>query len=797
MTDPHTIKANVASMIDQGAQEAEIDRYLASEGTSAEALRGPSRLAPDDEAAYASLAANPRTGKAELKAFAAEKGITLRDGDIDAFLSARNKGSRVSKRVVYENLPKAPKASLAQNIGAAVGTALDGVLPGMARTDRGIHGVINNAVQTAIGDETFDPAAAFQQGKDEQDYAQARFGVDHSDASTVASGLGMVAGLALPEARVVRGAGLLPGMANAALTAGGYGALSGALNETGGGNLENMALGAGVGGVIGAAAPLAFRGAAAAAGSVRRNVPGADATARFLANLPRRAFRQALEQPGDAAAAQAERILNRQLEGATIQTGMGTGTMPATPSAIATEVSRRQALGVPAVPADVSEVTQRVTARALRGEGPSTSRARSLLMARQAEQGARIRGHVTDELGPAVDPIQEAAAISARASREAAPMYREAYEQPMVLTPEIEAIMATPAFRDAVPQAVRNIRNAQRNPQALGFRIDADDRVTGVDGLSVEAFDQIVRAMKDNATAAGTLNPITNQVIHNSNSVHINSRAKDLQGHLGTQNGAYRDAVGTYADDMAIRDAMGRGGKVSSLTGHEINAQARTMPRHAQEAWVAGARTALADEAVAAGLEPARNGSQRTRQSLGLSGAGRAAAGGDPTKQAAIETLAQRPGVVGRLDDRLEAEDQAYETFARAARNGPPVSQDDEAFRNASQLLGTAGKVAIGGWRGAALDLLKGGQAGTFQFRRNLNDRTAELLTATNPADVRLGMEALEGRAASDDRRRRRVNRAALQMSRSGILTLAGEPTDQNDIDGVLARYPEYAFDPR
>ncbi|MGK6323470.1 hypothetical protein ACMGDM_10300 [Sphingomonas sp. DT-51] len=800
MADAQTIKANVAAMIDQGAPEADIDRYLASEGTSAQALRG-GRLAPADEEAYASLAANPSTAKADLKGFASQHGITLRDGDIDAFLAARNKGSRVSKRVVYENLPRAPKASLAQNIGAMVGTAVDGVLPGVARTDRGIHGVISNAAKSLVGSEEFDPAAAFQQSKDEQDYAQARFGMEHPDASVAATVAGLAGSFALPEVRAVRGSGALAGAANSALTGAGYGALAGALNETGGGRLENMGTSALVGGGFGAGAPLALRGTAALAGGVRRNVPGMDATARFLANVPRRVLRSPLEQLGDAAAAQAERVLNRQLDGAAIATGMGTGTVPATPAAIADEVGRRQGLGVPAVPADVSPNIQRATARALRGEGPATSRARSMLMARQAEQGARIRQHITAELGPTVDPIEEAAAIIARAKREAAPMYQEAYDQPMVLTPEIEAIMATPAFRDALPQAVRNIRNAQRDPQPLGFRIDADNRITGTDGLSVEAFDQIIRAMRDNATSAGTLNPLTGRVIHNSNSVHINSRAQDLQGHLGAQNGAYRDAVGTYADEMAIRDALDRGGKVSSLSGHEINAQARVMPRHAQEGWTAGARTALADEAVAAGLEPARNVAQRTRQSLGLSGAGRAAAGGDPTKQAAVEALSRRPGVIGRIDDRLEAEDQAYETFAQVARGGPPVPQDDQTLREASQLLGAAGKVATGGWRGAALDVLKGGERGTFQFRRGVDDRTASLLTAMDPAEVRQGMAALEARTVSDDRRRRRMNQGALRMSRTGVLTLAGEPMDEMSADdqwaGDVLRYPDYAVDPR
>ncbi len=763
------------------------------------------RLPEADEAAYASLAANPSTGKAELKAFAAEKGITLRDGDIDAFLAARNKGSRVSKRVVYENLPKAPKASLAQNIGAAVGTALDGVLPGVARTDRGIHGVINNAVQSTIGDETFDPAAAFQQGKDEQDYAQARFGVDHPDASLAATAAGLAGSFALPEARVVHGAGLLPGIGNAALTAGGYGALSGVLNETGGGNLENMALGAGVGAGLGAAAPMAFRGLSGASGIVRRNVPGADATARFLANVPRRALRQPLAQPGDAAAAQAERVLNRQLEDSTISTGMGAGNVPASPSAIAAEVMRRQDLGVPAVPADVSDVTQRATARALRGEGPATSRARTLLMARQAQQGTRVRGHITDELGPAVDPIRAVDDINRRASEEAAPLYEQAYSLPMRITPEIEAIARTPAFRDAVPTAIRNIRNAGRDPLAVGFRNravhgqepDFDLPAEQVRTLSTEGFDQVIRAMRDNGQAAMDTSGFRPR--NTTNSVHINARAGDLRNQLADQNGAYRDVQAMYADEMGVREALENGQDVAKLTGPEITAQMGDMrAQNAREAWTTGARTALADDAIEAGLKPTANVAQRTRQQLGLSGAGLEAAAGDRVKQEAVEAMTGRPGAIRRLDDRLEAENQAFATLARL---GPSSSRDEQAVADTLKALGVAGKAATGGWKWAALDMLSGGQRGTFGFRRGVDERTAALLTEGAPEALQANMAALERRGALDDRHRQRLHATGAHTARLGISQLAGvsaDPAPPEDdllaVDPFGVRFPQYRF---
>lgn len=779
------IKANVGSMIDQGATEAEIDRYLASEGATAQDLQsGPKKLSSEDEKAYVSLAQNPKTTAADLKGFAKDHGITIRDSDIAGFLQARDKGSRVAKKVIYENLPKPPPASLAQNIGAAVGRAVDGVIPGLARTDRGVHGVVNNALGALTGSEDFDPSHAFQQGKDEQDMAQARFGVEHPDMDTAAALAGLAGGFALPEAKVFKGAGLLKGMGNAALTGVGYGALSGALNETGGGNLENAALGGLFGGFLGAAAPPVLHGAAALGSSVRRNVPGTDATARFLANLPRRAFKQPLEQPGDAARAQAERLLAQELEGGTIMTGMGTGTVPSTPANIADEVARRQAMGVPAMPADVSEPGRRVTAWALRGNGPAATRARNLLVARQDQQGQRIRGHITEELGPAVDPIQAVDDINRRASSAARSGYEAAYAQPMLITPEIGQIMGTPAFRDALPQAFDNIRNGMGDPHAMGFRTIPDTpnalppdlpHFRASDGslvvadpktLSVEAFDQVARAMGDAGRAAMDTSGFRPR--NTTNSVHINARANDLRRHLGDQNEAYRDVTANYADEMALRDALEQGQGVAKLSGHEINAQARDMPGHAQEAWMTGARTALADDATKVGLRPTVNVAQRTRQSLGLSGAGQEAALGDQTKQQAIEALSGRPGAIQRIDDRLEAESQAFQTFkdAAASVSAWPSHEQMDARELGGKVINVAGKALKGRFVSAASELAHGSPNGVLKFRQDLADHQAALMTATDSGSVADAMHAIMSRAQKDADFAHALNKAGIKPSK-------------------------------
>ncbi|RXZ34837.1 hypothetical protein EO081_04035 [Sphingomonas desiccabilis] len=761
-------------MIEQGAPEAEIDTYVASEGVSAEDLRD-ARMDAGDEQAYAALAADPRTTAADLKGFVKQRGFSLNDADIDAFMAARQQGSKVGRKVVYEGEAH-PPVSLAQNLGAAAGKFADAILPGVAGLDRGVHKVTANAAQALLGNEEFDPSAAFQQGKDEQDFSQSLFDAQHPNASTAASAAGLVGSLLLPEARVLRGSGMLPGMGNAALTAGGYGALSGALNDSGGGRVENAILGGVAGAGLGAAAAPAFRGAAAIGSAARRNVPGVDATARFLENVPRRFRNQPLAQPGDAAAAQGERILADELPQGTIATGMGTGGAQATPQAIEAEVARRAAMNVPAMPVDVSEKGRRITGWALQGNGPMATRARNMLLQRQAAQGSRIRGHLAEELGPAVDPVQAVDQINRRASAASGPGYQAAYAQPMVLTPEIEGIMRTPAFQDALPQALRNIRNAQRDPVELGFRLDRDGNIAGTRTLTVEGFDQVIRAMRDAGQAAMDTSGFRPR--NTTNSVHINDRVRDLRGHLADQNEAYRDVTANYADEMALRDALGAGQEVSKLTGPEIAGQMRDMPQHAQEAWMTGAQTALADEATQAGLKPTANVAQRTRQSLGMSGAGAHASMGDQAKQQALEAMSGRPGLMNRLADRLEAEDQGFKAFHEAFGNSKtqPRQAMDEAL--SGQALQVAGRAARGDIIGAVASVLfQGNPRGTLRFKQDVQDRISELMTATGAADVQTAMRAIARRAQQDAAFADALNRAGIKPSKIAAILAASQDT--------------------
>jgi hypothetical protein len=819
MADTARIRANVGTMIDKGADEAEIDTYLASEGLTAQDLSG-ARMSPQDEQAYAALAADPDSDAAAIKGFLTERGFNASDEDVAGFLQARQGGARVAGSVRYK-LPKAPPRPRQnrpntglETASATAQEALNGVLPNAGRFMAGVGGVIGNAIAAPLSDQVdFDPFAAFSEEEAASDLSRERLEEDNPTLANAAWGAGLIGPFALPQARILQGGGLLRGAGNGAITAGGYGALSGAMNNTGEGRGVNALYGGSFGATAGAAAPFLARGGASLASSARRNIPGVDAASRAVGNGFARLRGNPAAGADDAAHAQAERILGETLPDSRIATGMGTGTVQATPDNITTEVLARQARGVPAMPADVTQQGRRVTSWALQGNGPMATRAREVLSQRQAQAGARVRGHLADELGPAVDPIAEAEAITRRARDAAGPAYRQAYAEgsPMVITDELQELMGRPAFREALPQAFRNIQNRGGNPEALGLRLVPHGQAQSLppnmphavtpEGIYVlsnqptfEAFDQVVRTLNGQLKR----NPLNGRLELDNETGAINDVMGSLDRYLKGDNPAYRAAKANFADEMAVRDALERGQDVASLTGPEIQSQLRTMPQHAQEAWMAGARTGLADIATKSSLKPTANVVQRVRQAAGMSGAGSHAALGDQGKLQAIETMSGRPGVMNRLDDRLEAEDQAFKTFNETFGNSKtqPRQAMDEAL--SGEALQVTGHLLHGNLAGAAAAvLLRGNPQGTFRFKQAVQERIAEIMTATNPRDVRELMAAIGQRAQLDDEFRQLLNQAGITPAKVLSLQSAGldtreAPETGEDVDERAAQLPVY-----
>ncbi len=667
-----------------------------------------------------------------------------------------------------------PQRSALQTAGDFLGDTVDNLTPNwgdeIAATPAALKALVSGE----------DVGAAFKGAQDEFRENQASYDKNHPVLAWGSTLAGVGAGLALPAGNLARGASMASRMAHGAAVGAAYGGVAGAGQGEG---LEqrtgNATKGAGYGSVAGAGmAPLSL--AATLAGRwAKMRLPGFDSATRTLANIPRAVLGRPRVHRGQRAVEQADRMMGREMRSGNIQEGFGRPGAPATPEAIVAEQERRQALGVPAIPGDVTEPMRNLTSWASRGMGPGQSMVKSALDGRKATEAGRIRDHITAEMGPAVDPVRQVAEYGERARREAAPMYAEAYAQPIVLTPEMRGIAGTPAFQDAVPNAIRNIRNAQRDPEAMGFVMRPDGTLDpeSYQFLSTEAFDQVIRAMRDSGRAAADVNPLTGQVINNTNSVHINARAGDLQNELADQNGAYRDVTRMYANEMGMRDAFQRGQDVKNLTGAEIGEQARQTPQaNARAAWSIGARTALADSASEYGAKyPTGDTAAHVRKQLG-----------DDFKQEAIGELTGNPAAVQGLQDRLEAETQGNILWKEVNGNSKtaPRQQLDADLDDA------AGGAALSSLtpRGMLTSVINHiSRAASTQFRNDVKARIAQVATEANPATVRDLMAAIADRAERDQDFATALHRAGVIGAKAYGMNIVGNeaasPLNNDDVD--------------
>src|SRR3546814_14811365 len=83
------------------------------------------------------------------------------------------------------------------------------------------------------------------------------------------------------------------------------------------------------------------------------------------------------------------------------------------------------------------------------------------------------------------------------ARRDAAPFYDAFNAQPARTSPELEAMLQTPAGRQALAQARTIAANEGRDPNALGFDLDMEGNVILTSSPSPQTIDLVKRGFDD------------------------------------------------------------------------------------------------------------------------------------------------------------------------------------------------------------------------------------------------------------------------------------------------------------
>lgn len=687
--------------------------------------------------------------------------VRLPDGSYVNVPTTDPKAAAAAARRHWDKQKAAPaKSSWLGTAGDFFGDVVDNVIPNGGDE---LAGARDAAIAVARGQS---PGAAFRQGQKNFRANQKRYDKENPNLSWVSTLGGTAVGLFAPGGAVVKGASLTQKALQAAKVAGAYGLASGALQgDTLGDRATNALVSGATGATVGAVLPFAGNAAVSGGRWARRNIPGVDAAVSTLAAVPRAVIRATTgrgPQPSRAPSAarqDAERMVNRQMNEGDISRGFGVPGPQANPQNIAAEVAMRNQRGVPAMVGDVTPAMRDLTEYSSRGLGPGQTMVRARLDARKAQEPARVRQYVQDNFPTTNDAVQYVEDAYKAARAQAKPLYDAAYSQPMQINQNIQGIMQTPAFKEALPQAYRNIRNQidpatgrPLDPTAMGMREypgppppdlqvpyfmmpDGSGHVRIENGLSTEGFDQVARAMGDSGRAASNVNPVTGRLESTTNSVHINQRTADLRRQMGDQNPDYKAAIEGYGDNMTQINAFQQGQDFGKLTGPEIAAQGRALPEPAHQTWTAGAGTEMANEASRYGAKyPTGATANHVRQMLG-----------DDAKQAAVSEMQGNTGGVRNLLDDLEYEHQANINWQGVNGNSQTARRQAlDADVNAQVGLPTTGA----GIRDRMVNFITSRAAP--QFQKELKERIAQIVTASDAQSVQEVLQALEAQASRD-----------------------------------------------
>lgn len=615
-----------------------------------------------------------------------------------------------------------------------------------AATERalGRKGILSSA-------KAFDRAqASFAEGQD-------RFHRNSPVTAKLATGAGIAASLALPAAGVVRGASAGARIAASAKTGASYGALTGAGTGEGTERIRGALQGATAGGIIGGAAEPVVRGALSVAGNVRNAV---------VPYVSRQGGRKL-----------ARKAAERQV-GHTLARGA------LSPSEASSAVQDRSRLGVLASVSDLTDDTRALTGFAARGTGPGQAAVRQAIENRQANMAERTRGHIEASLGSLANPHAQSGALSSQALEAARPLYAEAYQTPITMTPALREFADSPVGPAALEAGANQVRltpSSQRNlgseqPFVPGVLYDPQlGSYRSGDVPVLETWDGAKRYLDDMEFQTDSKFLPTPQGM-TSDTRALDLRRRELLEELDAQAPAFAQARAAHAGPIQDRRAFQVG--LEDVPGsarrnaNDAAAQMGGMSTSQLDQFRLGDRTRLGDVV---------HGSSRWADAT-------SPIIGNDARMSLIRSI-HGDDAADQLFARADAERQSHLTY-REVQGSRRAGRMGEEDLDAANGLQAAGQLATGHPFRAAWTLLTDTKRGGFgRYATDLKRELGEMLTATNVQDVEQAMRLVEQRAQTDAAFAARLQRATAELGRVGTIQAAGNSGDKTGMYGPMKDY--------
>lgn len=411
------------------------------------------------------------------------------------------------------------------------------------------------------------------------------------------------------------------------------------------------------------------------------------------------------------------------------------------------QMSRSQA---PFVVGDMPSATA-LTGRVFRQGGDGGDLIGSTLIDRDQGAGNRIVGHIENDIsngGSAYDTTQ---ALTATRKAAAAPLYDRAYAAPVISSPELDAILATPAGKQALSRAATIAANEGRDPKAMGFVINDKGEVVldptvnlgqAEDGSLTasqdplkqrgyttqtldyvkQGLDDIIEQKRDGTTGKLNLDPST---------AAVNGVKNRLLREMDKLNPDYKAARAAYSGPSASMDALAMG-RTAIGQRPEITRQQLAGLSEGDRAFY---KQGAADEAIRRVNGTSRGGNEALKLD------------GNTGLENSLAPLFDTPEQHAAFVQKLRDEAQMFAT-KRSVMGGSDtagrVAEDSSPLNQPSTLghLTAAAGAAAGHPLGAMLHLNNALQNAAMRIMPRTNLELSRILTS--PLDGEVGQNALQ-----------------------------------------------------
>lgn len=249
--------------------------------------------------------------------------------------------------------------------------------------------------------------------------------------------------------------------------------------------------------------------------------------------------------------------------------------------------------------ADADARLRLVAGSATRRSPDARMLAEETLGPRSLGQAGRAVNAIDEHLAPITDIKQRAADIRRAAQTASEPHYTAAASRAAPVDPELDAMIQTPAGKEALRSAYRLAQNEGRDPLSIGFDLDDQGQVILRQAPSFETLQFTKRGL--DAQLAPYRNPITGKLDLEGNpeAQSVAGLARRFNERLGALNEDYAAGNAAYADIIRRRDALNLGHDLAkgAVPQRQFDAALGRMDDVTLPEVQRGYATAMADEA--------------------------------------------------------------------------------------------------------------------------------------------------------------------------------------------------------